>query len=173
MPRDNANSHIVHGIDRKYVSVSSYHGHESSVHVHLHGLQSSSGSEILLEQGADFGREARSLSRIPATLTHFLRGSPRNNGGYRDARCTSQPVRWDDCSDQLEGNTQIFWDNTVRLTSYPKEDSSSATSRTSRSAPPIPRSGWMRATLALISSPIPSPGFDAENVSREICEGMK
>ena len=58
MPRDNANSHIVHGIDRKYVSVSSYHGHESSVHVHLHGLQSSSGSEILLEQGADFGREA-------------------------------------------------------------------------------------------------------------------
>ena len=50
----------------------------------------------------------RSLSRIPATLTHFLRGSPRNNGGYRDARCTSQPVRWDDCSDQLEGNTQIL-----------------------------------------------------------------
>ena len=69
--------------------------------------------------------------------------------------------------------TLKFWDNTVRLTSYPKEDSSSATSRTSRSAPPIPRSGWMRATLALISSPIPSPGFDAENVSREICEGMK
>lgn len=45
MPRDNANLQIVHGIDLKYVAVSSYHGHESSVHVHLHGLQSSRGSE--------------------------------------------------------------------------------------------------------------------------------
>ena len=53
--------------------------------------------------------------------------------------------------------TLKFWDNTVRLTSYPKEDSSSATSRTSRSAPPIPRSGWMRTTC-FDFLPIPSPG---------------
>ena len=139
------------------------------MHVHLHGLQSSSGSEnssrarCRLRPRGDPSAAFQQLSLtsyeglLETTVDIVMPGVHHNLFDGTIARISLKV-------------TLKFWDNTVRLTSYPKEDSSSATSRTSRSAPPIPRSGWMRATLALISSPIPSPGFDAENVSREICE---